>query len=273
MAIKEFFIKLFKGLGGFFSSSITRFFTWDLLFGLKLSVAQKILRVFGLTNFILTIVFAVKIGIDLGTGVPDTFLQILIELIKTIVGTDQYVYELSTNLSRMANPAFLDHLKIFFLVINKSFYFVWWHKLFSYLIQNQHWVFPINVLIAPFVPAEERKNIDGSTVKSKIGWWAFKMLYAFIIISNIIFMVFVSKSIVFDLQPLDGDIKKLPQNIFRVADTLAKNWYHFIWGFKGIMHYAVYNLADFISIITGTQIDFGFNYNVTTPLQNTTNST
>lgn len=242
----------------------------DILFGAGLSSGKKIMRFFGIVNFLMTLAIAVFTGIKLGTTVPDKFLQIILELVKSVIMVDQYIFDISRDFSAVANPSLMLSVWTFVKIINKGFYLLWIHRAFCYLIQNYSWVFPLNIIFGRFIPKEEIKTIDQSTNQSKIAWWAFNMLYVFMVFSNIMYMIFISKEISFTFNSISGLQGKilfttLFKNIFHFIDTILKHWWHFIVAFKGPIHYFIWsgNFAKTIGAFFGTKLTWDFTVNLT----------
>lgn len=264
-----------KGLGKFIVTGISRFFSWDFLFGIGLTWGTKLFRFYGMVAFLSTLFIALNVGINTPGTIHEKIIAILIELVKTIVGVDQYIYELSIKFNQIAQPTLYQGIWTFLLILKKSFFYIWWHRVFSWIIRNMSWVFPFNLILSLFIPKEELERIDESTVGSKISWWAFKMLYFFIIVANIISMTLITKEIQvtwLPIRPLVGKAKfdVLLSNIFNLLNELiAKNWWHWIIAFKGLLHY-IFTGALFktFGLLTGTKIYQNISNNITQNVSN-----
>ncbi len=268
MAIKN----IIASLGGKFVKILSFIFSKDFLLGAGLTIGAKLLRWYGLIAFITTIGIAISVGIQ-----QHSVLAGVMQMVKTVITVDQKIYDMSVDFSRIASPTLWQAIITLALVIKESFFYIWWHRAFCYLVRQYSWTFPMNLIVKKLGRDIDKLPINESTPKSEISWYAFLMLYIFLIFSNIGNMIFISKVITFNFVPITnlvgfGLVKAIATNLFHFIDRLLINqWWHWIIAFKGIGHYLLTGaLFKTIGLFLGTKINFDFAWNITQNLTNTT---
>jgi len=240
MALSSIFIKLGKG----FSWLLAKVFSWEFLFGAGLTLGTKVFRFYGMFAFAMTLFLAIQTGFAMGTNLLEILGYTILEIIKTIIGVDQYIYNLSVTFNNIASPTLYQAITTTLLILQKSFFYIWWFRTIKYFTR-QYGLF----------------KTDASTPPSILDWKVFKALYIGIILANISYIVFIDKSIIFNYNSLQGVkglelISTMFGNGFIFFDNLiAKNWFHWFIAFKGIGHYLFLGgLYKTIVLLSGSQI-------------------
>lgn len=245
-------------IGGSFTWIIKKIFSWEFLFGIGLTWGTRFFRFFGLIAFITTFIVAGKTAMNVGGTELDMLGTFGLEVVKDIITTDQYIYERALDFNNITSPTLWEGLTTSFLILKSAFYYVWWFRILRKGIQNFSWTFPFKNITKAL--GTDPSIINESTPNSLINWTAFKLLYILIILSNISYMIWISKEITFTFLNLNeyvglNMLMAFFKNAFHFIDTLlVKHWWHWIVAFKGISVALFVVLYKTALLLIGTKI-------------------
>lgn len=199
---------------------ISSFKIWDFILGASLTFGQKLFRFYGLVAFITMFVTAGITAFHIGGTPLDILLSFILELVKTIIATDQQIYDIAVSFYfNPANHTVWQGIITSWIIISKSFFYLWWFRIIRNLVKKHSWVFPINIITQAFGLKKEEQN--ASLQDSRVNWISFKIMYVFMVFINIFYLIFISKTITFDFVPVTT-------GFFPVAAEILKNTYIFI---------------------------------------------
>lgn len=225
---------ILKGTGKLITGIFTKFFSWDFLFGISLSWVEKLFRFYGFIAFTITILAALKVALGTGTDFASIAVIFVLELVRSIIAVDQNIYNLTVQYNAMPSPSLYESILNFLLVAKESFFYLWWWRCFKWIIKNFRWTIPVKV-VAKLVGMRD-DDVNQDIQEANLNWWSFKILYVWLIITNVVYMIFISRQIIFPFVEITGFMTVL-QNIYIAADTFFSNWWHFLVAFKGIGYY------------------------------------
>lgn len=230
---------IFKGIGSSFVSVISWIVSIEFFFGKNIPSFMRIFRIIGFLAFLTVFIQAGVIGYQ-NTEKPQVrdsrelliyigrlFIAVLGEFANIIIAVDNSIFTASVNFVNIDNPSLWDALKTFFVVITRSFFYIWWYRIIVWIIKN-----------AGFF------GFNQSTGDIQVSTPAFLILTIFIMITNIAGMIYTGQ--------LDFSIPQnlnIAQQIKHFFDINFKSAFDFILVFvpyKGIFHYLIFGLGKTI---------------------------
>lgn len=262
------FADILVKMGKFFTSLITKPMAIEFFFGSSIPFLTKLFRFYGMVAFITLFITAGITAFQTGGTFLAMILTFILELVKTIIGMDQQIYDMAISFYfNPANHTAFHSIITSIIIFSKSFFYIWWFRTIRNLVKNHSWVFPMNLITQLFGLKKEEQN--ASLLDSRVNWISFKMMYVLMMIVNIFYLIFISKTISFAFVQASGEwymwILPILRNIWHVIYILLINIPLWIFAFKGVV-------AAFVLVILKT-IFILFLKSTPFPLQDFVNQT